>query len=57
VGFAVPDELWARVVGDSNTIRCLTCFDEEAQEKGVPYTGADITNFHPVSWSDWNAPD
>ena len=54
VGFSVSDELWSRIVGDPNVVRCLTCFDEEAQEKGVRYTGADIYEFFPVSWNDWD---
>jgi len=54
VGFVVSDGLWFKVVGNPKTIRCLTCFDEEAQEKGVRYTGADILEFYSVSWSDWN---
>jgi hypothetical protein len=57
VGFTVSDELWTKVVGDPHTVRCLTCFDEEAQEKGVRYTGQDILEFYPVSWSDWEDDD
>lgn len=55
VGYTVPDELWAKVVGEPGTIRCLTCFDEEAQAKGIRYAGAVIcaSEFYPVSWCDW----
>jgi len=54
VGFVVNDVLWSKVVGDPDTIRCLICFDEEAQKRGVRYTGSDIIEMYPVSWSDWD---
>ena len=49
VGFSVSDEVWEAVVGDANTILCLTCFDEMAQRKGIEY---EVLGLHPVSWSD-----
>jgi hypothetical protein len=52
VGFEVSDELWMKVVGDESVVRCLTCFDEEAQEKVVEYSMEDVAFYH-VSWSDW----
>ena len=53
VGFTVSDELWNKVVGNNNVVRCLTCFDEEAQSKNIEYGGRDIVALYPVSWSDW----
>jgi hypothetical protein len=47
VGFDVSDEDWRAVRGDDERCRCLTCFDEEAQEKGVRYT---LLGLHPVTW-------
>lgn len=54
VGFNVSDELWLAVVGDAGTVRCLTCFDEEAEERNIRYSMSDVLFVH-VSWSDWDA--
>ena len=48
VGFLVSDEDWERVVGEG-TVWCLTCFDEEAQRKGVDY---EILETCAVTWAD-----
>jgi hypothetical protein len=47
VGFAVSDEDWRAVRGGDERCRCLTCFDEEAQAKGVRYR---LLALHPVTW-------
>lgn len=47
VGFSVSDADWRAVRGDDHRCRCLTCFDEEAQAKGVRYRLLDV---HPVTW-------
>jgi len=33
--FHVRDEVWKKVVGDPGTVRCIRCFDKEAQTKGI----------------------
>lgn len=47
VGFSVSDEVWRDVVGDEDTVLCLSCFDIMAQRKGVKYK---VLGLHPVSW-------
>lgn len=49
VGFIVDDDVWKQVVGNPDTIVCLTCFDEMAQEKGLKYEIRDVS---PVTWAD-----
>lgn len=53
VGFLVSDSTWAAVVGDPDTIWCLECFDEKAQELGVHYV---IRAVHAITWSWSNEP-
>ena len=52
VGFLVPDEVWMAVVGNSCGCWCLTCFDEEAQAKGVAYR-VKPEDLAQVSWDMW----
>lgn len=47
VGFSVPNEIWNRVIGNSDTIRCVACFTEKADELEVQWD-EDI-KFYPVS--------
>ena len=51
VGFIVSDEDWKAVCGDDEADLCLSCFDEEAEEKRVKYT---LLALHPLTWH--NAP-
>lgn len=48
VGFSVSDEDWKAVVGETESILCLSCFDEIAQMRGVTYT---ILGLFPVTWT------
>lgn len=50
VGFIVNDDVWDKVVGDPNTIRCVMCFDEQAHEKRVEY---DFIELFPCPWNYW----
>lgn len=52
VGFIVPDEVWMAVVGASSGCWCLTCFDEEAQAKGIAYR-VRPEDLAQVSWDMW----
>ena len=49
IGFTVEDAVWKAVAGDY-TLLCPTCFDELAEEKGIPYQFLEV---FPVSWSMW----
>ncbi len=49
VGYSVSDEAWDAVMDGKETCVCLTCFDEEAQKRGVRYT---VLETHPVVWSE-----
>jgi hypothetical protein len=49
VGFAVTDEVWARVTQERWTVLCTTCFDEQAHLLGVSY---EFSAVYLVSWSD-----
>jgi hypothetical protein len=51
VGFDVSAETWAAVSRGRWNVLCTTCFDEEAELTGIPYSFAATW---PVSWSDWN---
>lgn len=42
IGYSVPDDIWLSVVGDESIVVCPTCFDEEAQLKGIKYTATDL---------------
>lgn len=37
VGFSVDDDAWEAVTGDFDGCLCLTCFDIEAQARGISY--------------------
>jgi hypothetical protein len=52
VGFDIPNETWAAVSRGRWNVLCTTCFDEEAQALGIPYSFGEVW---PVSWSDWTA--
>jgi hypothetical protein len=51
IGFSVPDDVWAAVVGDPGTTLCPACFDVAAQKKGVRYS---FVATYSTSWSDWD---
>lgn len=50
VGFRVSDDIWDKVVGNSGSVWCLQCFDQEAQRKGIKYK---VHNTFVVTWADW----
>lgn len=35
--FYVPDHMWRLVVGESQDVLCLSCFDRRAESQGVDY--------------------
>lgn len=39
VWFHVPDHVWYAVMGNSQDVLCLTCFDRRAETTGVDYSG------------------
>ncbi len=50
VGFHVPDEIWRAAVhvSEVNSILCLRCFTQLADERGVQWDRE--VEFFPVSW-------
>jgi hypothetical protein len=50
VGFEVCDRVWETVTRGRWNVLCTTCFDEEAETAGVPYTFGAV---YTVSWSAW----
>lgn len=53
VGFDVSDEDWAAVVGEE-TVWCLACFDERAEQLGVRYVLR--SHVRPIAWHEWTRP-
>lgn len=51
VGFWVPDEVWAEIVGDPNTTLCLPCFDELSDFTDVEWNNN--IEFYPTSNAEW----
>lgn len=47
LGFTVPDLVWEQVMGDSQDVVCITCFDHQATELGVAWEAS--VQFWPVS--------
>lgn len=39
VWFYVPDHVWRAVMGDSQDVLCLTCFDRGAESAVFDYSG------------------
>lgn len=37
IWFYVPDAVWGEVMGDSQAVVCLACFDRRAHRRGVNY--------------------
>lgn len=50
VGFLVANGTWDEVVKDRWGVLCTTCFDEEAEARGVRYSFVEL---FPVTWADW----
>ena len=48
-GYSVNNELWEKVVKNSNICICLPCFDRAAQKKQIEYT---IDDIFFISWMD-----
>lgn len=47
VGFQVEDRVWQDVTEGKWNVICTTCFDEEAQKKGIPYV---YLATYPMTW-------